>query len=205
MQRSKHECVRLKPVRALRTICAVVPSSDGRRSCFLDTGFWRFRCSIGRAGVTRAKREGDGCTPVGRFEILEWRIRPRGKVLQRPPGECSVIRLSDGWCDDPTSGVYNRQIRLPSRLSHEQMWRADEKYDVVGILEYNIKSRRRGVGSAIFFHLCTTGFESTAGCVAIPFASMNKLGRLLTRGAKIDVFSARRKLPNRPEPRWRRA
>lgn len=205
MQRSKHECVRLKPVRALQAIRSVVADADGRRVQFLDTGFWRFRCSLGRAGITYNKREGDGCTPVGRFEILEWRIRRDARVFKRPLGKCLVIRPLDGWCDDLGAGVYNRPIQLPSRLNHEEMWRLDNKYDVVAILNYNIKPRQRGHGSAIFFHICSTNFETTAGCVAILSASMNRLIPLLAPRASIDVFSARRKLPNRPAPRWRRA
>ncbi|MCB1533176.1 MAG: L,D-transpeptidase family protein [Rhodoblastus sp.] len=204
MQRSKHEYVRLKPVGILRVVRTVATASDGRALCFLDTGFWRFRCSLGRSGVTRAKREGDGCTPIGRFEMLEWRLRSEGKVVRRPLGRRRVIRPLDGWCDDPRSGSYNTQIGLPSRLSHENMWRADNKYDVIAILNYNISAKTLGRGSAIFFHLCSNEFEPTAGCVAVPSASMSKLIPLLRQRSRIDILSERRKLPNRPVSRSRR-
>ena len=36
---------------------------------------FRFRCCVGRNGVKKNKREGDGCTPKGTFKIgsIYWR------------------------------------------------------------------------------------------------------------------------------------
>ena len=175
MPRSKHENVRLKPVSILRVRSSVFVGSDGRRHSYLDLGAWRFRCSIGRSGVTRDKREGDGKTPVGRFAILGWRFRPAGLVGARPVSAWRLIRPDDGWCDQPGAAAYNRPVRLPVAAGHEKMWRDDIKYDAVGILDYNIFPRRSLRGSAIFFHLCSAEFEITAGCIAIPARDMQKL------------------------------
>ncbi|MEC7303205.1 MAG: L,D-transpeptidase family protein, partial [Pseudomonadota bacterium] len=35
-----------------------------------------FRCAIGRSGITRDKREGDGATPIGEFYLREIYFRP---------------------------------------------------------------------------------------------------------------------------------
>ena len=35
------------------------------------------------------------------------------------------------------------------------------------VLDYNISTRKRGAGSAIFFHLAHPDFRPTEGCVAV--------------------------------------
>lgn len=175
MPASKHQSVRPKPIRNLRVVRSAVRGADGRPRYYLDVGSWRYRCSIGRSGTTCRKREGDGCTPIGRFAILSWRFRLAGAVGSRPAVPWSFIHFDDGWCDDPRSGSYNREIKLPSRLSHENMWRNDMKYDAVGIIKYNIRPRITGRGSAIFFHLCSDEYEYTAGCVALNQKDMRKV------------------------------
>jgi len=187
MRPSKHESVRLKPIRMLRVVSSVVPGADDRKPHYLDTGAWRFRCSIGKAGKTRFKREGDSGTPIGRFAILAWMFRPGPSTRVSPAISWRFIRRDDGWCDDPGSGAYNRPIKTPSRLGHELMWRDDQKYDVVGILEYNLNPRQRRRGSAIFFHLCGNDFESTAGCIAVRKEDMQKILARIARAAFIHV------------------
>ena len=75
-------------------------------------------------------------------------------------------RKDDIWCDDPKSFLYNRHLRGPTRLSHEDLWRSDRLYDFVGVLDHNIRPAMRGRGSAIFFHVATEDLAPTAGCVA---------------------------------------
>ena len=47
------------------------------------------------------------------------------------------------------------------------MWRDDHLYDVVGVLDWNLRPRVRGKGSAIFLHLARPGYAPTAGCIAL--------------------------------------
>ena len=55
------------------------------------------------------------------------------------------------------------------------MWREDRLYDVVGILDYNIRPRVRGRGSAIFLHLARPDLSPTQGCVALGAEDMRRL------------------------------
>lgn len=55
------------------------------------------------------------------------------------------------------------------------MWRVDNLYDVVGVMDYNIRPVTRSRGSAIFFHLATSNLDPTAGCVALRHEDMRKL------------------------------
>lgn len=143
-------------------------------------------CALGRAGVTRAKREGDGATPAGRLHLLSLMIRPgRGSAAYAVPTR--FIRPGDLWCDDPASFSYNRPLRGPSRLGHERLWRDDRLYDVVGVLDYNIRPRVRGRGSAIFFHIATEQLGPTAGCVALRARDMARLLPRLARGVELRI------------------
>ncbi len=143
------------------------------------------RCALGRSGVTRDKREGDGATPAGRHALLYAFFRP-GRISRAGLRlQTRATRKSDIWCDDPRAFLYNRRLGGPGRLSHEALWRADRLYDLVGVLDYNIRPARRGRGSAIFFHMATADLGPTAGCVALRARDM---ARLLPRLARRAVF-----------------
>ncbi len=133
----------------------------------LRCGPLALHCALGRNGVTHLKREGDGATPAGRHRLLSLIVRPDRQP--RPPNTLPsrVMRRNDGWCEDPRHGRYNRPIRLPSSAGHETMWRDDDLYDIVGVLDWNFSPRIRGRGSAIFLHLARPGYGPTAGCIAL--------------------------------------
>lgn len=140
-------------------------------------------CAIGRAGITHNKREGDGATPAGRWRLLGFYLRKPAPM----PAPWRLTRRDDIWCDDPASFLYNRPLRAPSHLSHEEMWRKDGLYDVVGVLDYNIRARARGRGSAIFFHVATEALGPTAGCVALRARDMARLAQRLAKEAKFVI------------------
>jgi L,D-peptidoglycan transpeptidase YkuD (ErfK/YbiS/YcfS/YnhG family) len=142
-------------------------------------------CAIGRSGIGWSKIEGDGRTPAGRFAILSFLFRPDAGLLPAWNFRAVPIRRDSAWCDDPGDRNYNRPVRLPYRKSREGMWREDRLYDVVGILDYNIRPRLRGRGSAIFLHLAREDLSPTAGCVALRGTDMR---RLLPRLARRTVM-----------------
>jgi L,D-peptidoglycan transpeptidase YkuD (ErfK/YbiS/YcfS/YnhG family) len=125
------------------------------------------KCALGRSGLAVDKREGDGATPVGRFPLR--RVLYRADRLSLPPIALptAVIEPGDGWCDDPASADYNRQVRLPITASHEHLWRLDELYDMVVVLGYNDDPPVAGAGSAIFLHVARPDYAPTQGCVAV--------------------------------------
>ena len=145
-------------------------TSDG----WLDLGGRRVRAALGPAGVKPAaeKREGDLASPIGVWPIREVIYRP-----DRGPPPATEIRVramvpDDGWCDDPDHADYNRQVRLPHPARHEQLWRQDAVYDLIGVLGWNDAPVLRGAGSAIFLHLARPDFAPTEGCVALPLADV---------------------------------
>ncbi len=162
----------------------------------LRCGALTLRCALGRAGVTHLKREGDGATPAGRHRLLFLLVRPDRR---RPNAgvPLKVMRRNDGWCEDKRHGRYNCPIRLPSSAGHERMWRKDNLYDIVGVLDWNMRPRIRGCGSAIFLHLCRPGFAPTAGCIALRLPDLRRLLTIAGRRAEFLVAAKPRKLAAR--------
>src|SRR5262245_47378271 len=98
----------------------------------------RAACALGRGGIARDKREGDGATPVGRFVFRLALWRPdRGATAPATGLALAPIAPDDGWCDDPAHPAYNRPIKLPHPARHERMWRDDALYDLVLVIGHN--------------------------------------------------------------------
>lgn len=138
-----------------------------------------FRAALGRAGVRADKQEGDEATPLGPLPLR--RVLFRADRLAMPVCAVPVEPLGpdDGWCDDPTHRDYNRMVRLPHGGRHEELWRTDGLYDIVGVLGWNDAPVVRRRGSAIFLHVATPDYAPTAGCVAL---ALNDLKRVLAAG-----------------------
>jgi L,D-peptidoglycan transpeptidase YkuD (ErfK/YbiS/YcfS/YnhG family) len=165
----------------------VVASGIGRqRGIIRAGGFWA-PCALGRSGLRRAKREGDGATPTGRFGLSAVFYRPdriRRPATALPVG---VLRPDDGWCDDPDDPAYNRPVRLPYPGRHERLWREDHVYDVVVVIDFNRAPPRPAFGSAIFLHLARDDFAPTEGCVAVPLAAMRRLLPRMGKRTTIEI------------------
>ncbi len=166
----------------------VVRAKPGNRSKgLMNVGGTVFPCALGRGGITASKREGDGGTPLAAMRILGGYYRrdhfsPRGSRLTLQP-----ITPTLGWCEVPADRNYNRPVKMPYGASHERMLRDDRLYDACLVLDWNIRPRLRGRGSAIFFHLARPDFTPTAGCVAITHAVMRRLLPLLSRHTVLTI------------------
>ena len=112
----------------------------------------------------------------GRYRLLHLYYRHDRTAVPPPArGSVSVLRREQGWCEAPRHGSYNRLLRLPSQAGHETMWRDDRLYDVVGVLDWNIRPRASYRGSAIFLHLARVGYTPTEGCIALAERDLRRL------------------------------
>jgi L,D-peptidoglycan transpeptidase YkuD (ErfK/YbiS/YcfS/YnhG family) len=158
-----------------------------RRRGLIFAGGLVWPCALGRGGVIARKREGDGGSPRAALRVLRGFYRP--DRLRRPvsPLPFAPLHPTDGWCDDPRHPRYNRPVRLPFSAGHERMWRDDHLYDVVVVLDWNMRPAIRGCGSAIFLHLARPGFAPTEGCVAVAPSTMRHLLRRLKPGSRLLI------------------
>nr|WP_280820963.1 L,D-transpeptidase family protein [Mesorhizobium soli] len=141
----------------------------------MNVGGTVFSCALGSGGITANKREGDGGTPLATMRILAGYFRREHFAGKRTRLAMSEIDAPLGWCEVPDDRNYNRPVRLPYAASHEHMRRDDRLYDACLVLDWNISPRRRGRGSAIFFHLARPDFSPTQGCVAVTARTMKRL------------------------------
>lgn len=156
-------------------IIHVWPMPDSRSYAKLHCGHTTMTAIIGKNGITRHKQEGDLCTPVGHFTLRK--VYYRADRTPRPATVLPVFPINpqDGWCDDPTSPLYNHPVTRPSAARHEALWREDDVYNLIVVIGYNDSPAIPGKGSAIFIHLQRPEHTPTEGCVALTQCDLLKV------------------------------
>lgn len=154
----------------------------------VQLGHLTFPAAIGRHGRTVLKREGDGKSPISVTRLLYGFYR--GDRVPATPTALPMQRTLKSmlWCDEPRNSNYNRLVKAPFAPSHEEMMRKDGLYDVCLVLDWNITSRSRNRGSAIFMHMMRPGYEPTAGCVAVHPRDMRRILSHIRKGTKIRIL-----------------
>ena len=154
---------------------------------YLIADEFKFKCSIGKKGLKLKKKEGDNCTPKGNFKI--------GKVYYRPDRvnkpetilKTKTITKNMGWCDDPHNKNYNKEIVLNKKNTGEILFRKDNAYDILIVIEYNTNKTKPFKGSAIFIHL-TKNYGPTKGCIALKKNDLLILLKIINKNSKIKIF-----------------
>ena len=93
-----------------------------------------------------------------------------------------------GWCDDPKSKKYNKPIKYPFNFSSEKLFRKDNIYDIILILNFNTNPVIKNKGSAIFIHIATKNYNNTKGCVAIKKRELLKMIKSIKKNTKIIIM-----------------
>jgi L,D-peptidoglycan transpeptidase YkuD (ErfK/YbiS/YcfS/YnhG family) len=164
-----------------------------------------YPCSIGKNGITVTKREGDNATPAGEFALRQVfyradRLSPDELMtlnkLKEQGFSVQALTQDDGWCDDSASAFYNQYIQLSSFKTgeiphHENLWRKDNRYDIVVVMGYNDDPVIPGKGSAIFMHIAGQtpqgNYQPTAGCVAFSKGDLLQVLESVTPTTKITI------------------
>lgn len=142
---------------------------------------------IGKNGVTRQKREGDGKTPLGEFELGE--ILGRYPSLPKP-NKLKYTQITENlyWIDDSKSKYYNQLVDI-SKVKKD--WNsAEHLIDYPIEYEYLIEIKTNpnnipGKGSAIFLH-CSNN-KPTAGCIAVDKDIMRRIVEDINEQTKIEI------------------
>lgn len=168
----------------------VYSAANGMRQELLRT-----QAYVGRNGCSAEKREGDGKTPVGVYEIR------RGFGLTTPPAVgIAYTQLAGGekWVDDVASARYNQWVTKDTTpvdwKSAEDLPKETVAYKYVAVIEYNTDNIVKGAGSAIFLH-CTEG-KPTSGCISVPEEAMVKILGLIQSDTRIAIARSDEELKN---------
>ena len=143
-------------------------------------------CIIGNGGIGQKRREGDGITPAGCWKMAYFLYRA-DRILKPSSALAGyAIKTKDSWCDIPTSNRYNQPLAFTPAGSSEALWRTDNLYDIVIVLDHNTQPAISGQGSAIFIHLSGQNNSHTHGCMAFRKADLLKI--LSRCGPKTQVL-----------------
>ncbi len=134
------------------------------------------------------KREGDGCSPEGAFELLHaYGYQPPSAVNIRFPYTQSTSEMI--CVDDTGSDYYNKIIDIRGKRlerdtlpSHEKMILGDndERYKYAIFVGHNTWKPKKGAGSCIFLHMWEDPNSYTAGCTAMAEENILRLLSWLT-------------------------
>ena len=149
---------------------------------------FKFRCSLGKNGISDKKEEGDGITPRGTFKLTKLFYREDKIKNIRARIKKVKIKKNMGWCDDPKSKFYNKLVKLPSKFSHEKLYRKDNIYNIVVVLDYNLNPIIKNKGSAIFIHVAKKNYKTTHGCLGLKQSDLIILISIIKKNQKIKII-----------------
>jgi L,D-peptidoglycan transpeptidase YkuD (ErfK/YbiS/YcfS/YnhG family) len=148
-----------------------------------------YRARVGRNGVRKNKREGDGATPAGTF-----RIGARMYGNSPSPGVSSPyvrLRCGDWWVEDSKSPAYNTFQRIgcgrkPTfKVTTPDLSTSPRAYAHLAVVEYNMHPVVPGRGSGIFLHVQIG--KATSGCISLHRAALVHVLRWLDPGARSQI------------------
>ena len=155
---------------------------------FLYFNKYKIKCSIGKRGITIKKLEGDNKTPAGvfKFKSLMYRQDRIPKIKSRL--KKIIIKKNMGWCDDSNSKHYNKLIKFPFNFKAEKLWLNKNIYDVIIVINFNMKPIIKKKGSAIFLHIAKKNYMPTKGCIAISKKNMKLLISKIDIKTKLKIY-----------------
>lgn len=136
--------------------------------CWASTG-GPYTARVGRNGLRKLKREGDGSTPAGTFAI--------GRTMYGNSASPGVsypyvrLRCGDWWVEDSKSSAYNTFQRIgcgrkpPFKVTTPDLSTSPRAYAHFAVVEYNMHPVVRGRGSGIFLHVQIG--KATSGCISV--------------------------------------
>ena len=159
-----------------------------KKTGYLKYKNFKFRCALGKGGIKKKVKEGDNITPKGIFKIIKIYYRP--DKINKIISSIKKIKIKQnmGWCDDPSSSYYNKQVKLPSKYNHERLYRKDNLYDLILVLNYNTNPIIKKKGSAIFLHIAKKKYQPTKGCVALKKQDLMQLTSIIKKNTKIKLI-----------------
>ena len=158
---------------------------------YLTYGNYKVKCAVGKRGIKRKKKEGDLSTPKGTFQVKKVYYRHDKVKNLKTCFKKIVIRKNMGWCDDPRSNRYNKLIKYPFKYKSEKLFRADNTYDIILVLNFNMNPIKKDKGSAIFIHVAKKYYKKTLGCIAISKISLLKIIKKLNKKSIVEISNQR--------------
>ena len=155
---------------------------------FLYFQKYKLRCSIGKRGISSKKKEGDKKTPKGEFKLKYILYRKDRIIDLKTKLKKIIIKKNMGWCDDPDSIYYNKIINYPFKYTSEKLWRKENVYDIIIVIDYNLNPVVKNKGSAIFLHIAKKKYNPTNGCIAVSKNNIRLLVSKINKKTKLKIY-----------------
>ena len=156
---------------------------------YLTFNNYKAKCTIGKRGIGNKTKEGDLITPKGIYKVKYVLYRKdRVKNINTKIRKI-IIRKNMGWCDDVRSKQYNKLIKLPSSYNHEKLYKKENIYDIILVLNYNMEPIIKNKGSAIFIHVSNRNYKKTEGCVALKKTHLLKILKVLKKNTSVKILA----------------
>ena len=148
---------------------------------------YKVKCSVGKRGIGKKNKEGDQITPKGKFKVKYILYRKDRIPYLKTKLTKLTIDKNMGWCDDPKSKFYNKLVKLPFKYNYEKLYKTNNTYDIILVLNFNLKPTRKNRGSAIFIHIATKNYKKTAGCIAVSKKNLKKIVEKINKKTIINI------------------
>ena len=149
---------------------------------------YKVKCALGKRGIAYKRKEGDFVTPKGKYKIKY--ILYRKDRVKRIDTKIKKIAIKKnmGWCNDSKSKNYNRLIKLPTVYNFEKLFKKNNTYDILIVLNYNMNPTIKDKGSAIFIHVAKKNYKKTEGCIALKKNDLLKIIKKLKKNTVVKIL-----------------
>ena len=147
----------------------------------------KYRCSVGLNGFTKNKIEGDKKTPIGTYSFGKLFVRTDKIKNLNTKFKYIPIRKDMAWSDDSNKSNYNNLIKTKNKHK-ESLYRDDNLYDLILVINYNMNPVLPNKGSAIFLHISSDDYKPTEGCIAIAVNDFIEILKTLKPDDKINIL-----------------
>ena len=155
---------------------------------FLYFKNYKLRCAVGKRGISSKKKEGDKKTPKGEFK-LKYILYRKDRILNLKTKLKKIeIKKEMRWCDDPGSKNYNKIISSSNKYSCEKLWRKQNIYDIILVIDYNLNPIIKNKGSAIFLHIAKRNYQPTNGCIAVSKKNIKLIASKINQKTKLKIY-----------------
>lgn len=172
---------------AYSALCSVYEKTNGEWKYVLKD----IRAVTGNKGISYNRREGDGTTPAGIFNISQAFGKANNPGTSLP---YRVVQADDWWAGDSEHpDTYNTWQKSPSsgwRESESEHLIDYEIYKYAFVIDFNTQ-RTPYKGSAIFFHIAPYSGRGTAGCVGVGEGDLVKILKWLNPSKNPKIIISR--------------
>jgi len=154
---------------------------------YLSFNDYKAKCAVGKRGIGHKKKEGDLITPSGKYKIKYILYRKDRVKKINTKIKKIVIKKNMGWNNDSSSKQYNKLITLPSAYSYEKLYKKENVYDIILVLDYNMRPVIKNKGSAIFIHVARNNYKKTEGCVALRKVHLLKILKNINFNTNVKI------------------